>query len=247
MTQTRASLGGRLPRPEPWQRNAALGIVGTTIVAGWIGTALFATLVDRHPLLLITLNATPKYLVLTVNELDGWAYYLVATTRLMITKPLMWLIGGWYGNRAVAWAARRSERTADLIRWVEAQFSRLGWFIIPITSNNPVCLLAGSTGFPLLPFLALALAGTLTRLVIYDAFGERFQDPIDRIVQLVTDYRIPVVIVCTVGVVGGILIQRRRGTSPLGILAELDDADRQADAEDDGDHAGRPDHEPPPA
>lgn len=236
MTST-ASLGGRLPRPKPWQRNAAVGIVGTTIVAGWIGTALFATLVDRHPLVLIILNATPKYLVLTVNELDAWTFYLVATTRLMITKPLMWLIGGWYGNRAVAWAARRSERSAEVLRWVEAQFSRLGWFIIPVTSNNPVCLLAGSTGFPLLPFLALALAGTLARLAIYDAFGERFQDPIDRVVQLVTDHRIPVVIVCTLLVIGGILIQRRRGTSPFGVLSELEReaerADRQPDGPDD--------------
>lgn len=222
-----ASLGGRLPPPKPWQRNAAFGIVGATIVAGWIGTALFSTLIDRHPLVLITLNATPKYLILTVNELDPWTYYLVATIRFMVTKPLVWLIGGWYGERAVAWAARRSERSAVLLRWVEGQFSRLGWFIVPVTSSNPVCLLAGSTGFPLVPFLALALAGTLVRLAIYDAFGERFQDPIDRIVQVVVDHRVPVAIVCIAVVVGGIVIQRRRGTSPFDVFADLEDDDRR--------------------
>ena len=42
--------GGRLPRPRPWQRNLALGILGVTIVVGWTANAVFATLVDRHPL-----------------------------------------------------------------------------------------------------------------------------------------------------------------------------------------------------
>ena len=51
--------GGRLPRPRPWQRNLTLGFLGTTIVAGWAANAVFATLVDRHPLVLIAMNSTP--------------------------------------------------------------------------------------------------------------------------------------------------------------------------------------------
>ena len=150
-----------------------------------------------------------------------WTYYLVATTRLMVTKPLMWLVGGWYGNRAVAWAAQRSERSARLLRWLEAQFSRIGWFVVPLTSNNAVCLLAGSTGFPLVPFLALALLGTLARLAIYDAFGNVFRDPIDELVQLIVDHRVPIVVVCSIGVVAMAWYQHRRGTSPLDALSDL--------------------------
>jgi len=229
MTASLIPAGRRLSPPRPWQRNATLAVVATSIVAGWVGTALFASLVDRHPLVLVSLNATPKYLVLTVNHLDAWSYYGVATARLMVTKPLMWCLGGWYGSRTVAWAARRSERSADLLRWVEAQFGRLGWLIVPITSSSAICLLAGSTGFPLLPFLALALAGTLVRLAIYDAFGERFQDPIDRVVGTITDFRLPIVIASTIAVVVVAWWQHRRGISPFDALAEL----------------GRDDEEPP--
>ena len=213
--------GGRLPKPKPWQRNLTFGFLGLTIVSGWAANAVFATLVDRHPVVLIAMNSTPKYLILTVNQLEPWTYYLVASTRLMITKPLMWLVGGWYGNRAVAWAAQRSERSARILRWLEAQFSRIGWLVVPLTSNNAVCLLAGSTGFPLIPFLALALAGTLVRLTIYDAFGDAFRDPIDEVVSLITEYRVPIVIVCTIGVLGVAWYQHRHGTSPLEALSEL--------------------------
>lgn len=236
MTARGDSLGGRLPRPLPWQRNVTFGILGGSIVIGWLATAVFATLVDRHPLLLIAMNPSSKYLVLTVNQLDLWSYYPVAALRLMVTKPLMWLVGGWYGERAVAYAARRSERSAQVLRWLEAQFDRLGWLIVPITSNNAVCLLAGSTGFPLVPFLLLALLGTMVRLVLYDAFGAAFRDPIDRIVSVIADNRIAIVVVCTVAVVAVVWWQHRRGTSPFDAFARLDrEADRldDADREDD--------------
>ena len=223
--------GGRLPRPRPWQRNLALGILGVTIVVGWTANAVFATLVDRHPLVLLAMNSTPKYAVLTVNQVEPWAFYVVATTRLMVTKPLMWLVGGWYGNRAVAWAAQRSERGARSLRWLEAQFSRLGWLIVPITSNNAVCLLAGSTGFPLVPFLLLALLGTLVRLALYDAFGNVFSDPINDLISFIVDHRVPIVIVCTVAVIGVAWNQHRRGTSPLDALSELE---REGEGEGEG-------------
>lgn len=200
------------------------------MIIGWGADAMWASLIDRHPLVLIGMDSSPKYLVLTVNHLGSFAYYGVATARLMITKPLMWLVGGWYGNRAVAWAARRSERSARTIRWMEGQFGRLGWVIVLITSNNVVCLLAGSTGFPLVWFLVLALVGTLARLALFDLFGARFSDPIDHVVDWVGHYRIPVVCVSIAIVVIGLWWQHRSGTSSLDELAELE---RDTDGVDD--------------
>ena len=71
---TEAVAGPRLGPPTPLQRNLVFGTIGATIVLGWIGDALWASLVDRHPLTLILLNAKPRYLVLTVNALDGLTY-----------------------------------------------------------------------------------------------------------------------------------------------------------------------------
>ncbi|MCB1246438.1 MAG: hypothetical protein KDB69_04150, partial [Acidimicrobiia bacterium] len=116
----------------------------------------------------------------------------------------------------------------------EAQFSRIGWLVVPLTSNNAVCLLAGSTGFPLVPFLLLALVGTLARLAIYDAFGNVFRSPIDDLVSFIVDHRVPIVVVCTIGVVGMAWYQHRKGTSPLDALSELEaEADTEAETEAD--------------
>lgn len=214
----------RRAAPAPWLRNAVFATVGAAIVLGWVGDAVWASLVDRHPLILILLNAKPRYLVLTVNDLDWWSYYPVALVRLLWTKPLVWLIGAWYGDRAVQWAERRSARGAGLIRWVEEHFGRFGWVVVAITSNNVVCLLAGSTGFSLAWFMVLAVAGTLVRLWLIDLIGATFTEPIDSVIGFVADHRAPVLVVSVAVVVGGLWWQRRTGTSSLDELGDLERA-----------------------
>lgn len=219
-----APRAGRLPPPTPWQRNLVFGTIAATIVLGYVGDALWGSLVDRHPLALILLNAKPRYLVLTVNDLDWWTYYPVALVRLLATKPLVWLVGAWYGDRAVRWAERRSTRGAGLIRWAEGHFGRWGWVAVTITSNNVMCLLAGSTGFSLGWFMVLAVVGTLVRLWLISVVGDVFSDVIEDIVAFVGDHRVPVLVLSVAVVVGGLWWQRRAGTSPLDELQSLEDA-----------------------
>ncbi|MEZ5204269.1 MAG: hypothetical protein R2701_07785 [Acidimicrobiales bacterium] len=238
MTDLPADLGrSHLPPPKPWQRNAVFGAIGTAIVVGWIGDAFWASLVDRSPLTLIALNAKPRYLVLTVNRLDPWVYYPFAAVRLLFTKPLVWLVGAWYGPRTVLWAERRSARGGRFIRFLERHFGRWGWLIVAITSNNLVCLLAGSTGFPLLRFLVLAALGTLVRLWAIDMVGAAFTDTIDSIVDVVVDHRPLVVALSVTVVVVGLTLERRRGRSQLDDLISLEHEVEAAEHEHlDADH-----------
>jgi len=213
-----------LPQPTRWHRNVVFGAIGTAIVLGWIGDAFWASLVDRSPLTLLLLNAKPRYLILTVNELDPRVFYPVALVRLVITKPLLWLVGAWYGPRTVEWVAARYERTARLIRWVQRHFARFGWAIMLVTTTNAVCLLAGSVGYPLAGLLAYAVIGTLIRLVLIDLLGRVLSDQIDWFIGWVIDHRIQVIIASIVVVVVGIAWQRRHGGSALDELASLEDA-----------------------
>lgn len=216
--------GGRLPPPTAWQRNLVFGTIAFAVVLGYVGDALWGSLVDRHPLALILLNAKPRYLVLTVNDLDWWTYYPVALVRLLATKPLVWLVGAWYGDRAVLWAERRSARGAGLIRWAERHFGRWGWVAVSITSNNLMCLLAGSTGFSLAWFMVLAVLGTLVRLWLIAVVGDVFSDVIDDVIGFVGDHRATVLVLSVAVVVGGLWWQRRSGTSQLDDLQSLEDA-----------------------
>jgi membrane protein YqaA with SNARE-associated domain len=222
VTDGPAAVAPRLGPPTATQRNVVFGVLAATVVFGWIGDALWASLVDRNPLLLIVLNAKPRYLVLTVNQLDPWVYYPVATFRLLCTKPLVWVIGAWYGHRAVEWAGARSPRGAGILRWVERHFGRFGWVVIAITSNNAVCLLAGSAGFSLVWFMVLAVAGTLVRLWLIDVVGARLASPIDEVITFVVDNRPAVVALSIAVVLGGLWWQHRRGRSTLDGLADLE-------------------------
>lgn len=221
MSEDRSPLGGHLPEPSPRIRTTVFAVLGAFLVLGWIGTALLAALVDRHPLVLLTLNPTPKYQVLVTNSLDWWSYYPTALVRLMVTKPLMWLLGAWYGERAIAWAARRSEVSARLIRWLQARFDRLGPAVVLITSGNPVCLLAGSTGMPLVMFLALAAIGTVVRLWIVRRFGALFADPIGEVLSFIAAHRVAVGGAVIIVLVIALAVQHRAGRSGLDDLGQL--------------------------
>lgn len=213
-----------LEPPDDRRRNLVFGAIAAAIVLGWIGDALWGSLVDRHPLALILLNAKPRYLILTVNDIDAWAFYPVATARLVVTKPLVWLVGAWYGPRAMTWAEERSERGGRILRFAERHFSRWGWLIVLITSSNPVCLMAGAAGFPLAGFLVLAVVGTIARLVVLDLVGEAFAQPIDVVVAWVGDHRTLVVALSVAVVATGLAWQHRHRRSGLDELRSLEEA-----------------------
>ena len=225
-----ALAAGRLPPPPRWLRNLVVGLIGAAIVLGWIGDAFWASLVDRHPLGLVLLNAKPRYLLLTTNDLDTFAYYLVGTLRLVWTKPLVWLIGAWYGEAAIRWAERRWDPGRRVLRPAQRIFGRWGWIVVLVTSTNVICLLAGASGMSLVLFITLATVGTVARLAVIRLAGNVLERPIDWIVGLIAAHRVLVVALSVALVVGSVLWERRRGRGQLEDLASLDDALDEADA-----------------
>lgn len=223
--------------PPRWARNATFGVIATAIVLGWIGDALWASLVDRSPVLLLLLNAKPRYQLLTVNQIEPWVFYPLVAARLVVTKPLVWLVGRWYGPRAMAWAESRWERGGRVVRWAERRFGTHGWIIMLITTSNPVCLLAGSSGFPLGWFMVIAVAGTLVRLAAVDLVGSALSEPIDGFIDWVVDHRLLVVAASIVVVVAGVWWERRRGGSELDEFAMLEHA-LEEELADEGAGAG---------
>jgi membrane protein DedA with SNARE-associated domain len=208
--------------PARWARNAVFGIIGASIVAGWLGDALWASLVDRSPLTLVLLNAKPRYQLLTVNSLEPWVWYAAVLFRLMVTKPFVWLVGRWYGPRAMVWAENRSERGGRLVRWMERRFASHGWAVMLVTTSNPVCLLAGASGYRLGLFLLIAVVGTAARLVVVDVVGSVLSAPIESFIDWVVDHRALVVAVSVTAVAMAVWWERRRGSSELDEFQEIE-------------------------
>lgn len=190
-------------------------------VAAYIGDALAPTLVDQHPLLLIALNARNRNLALTTNLLDPLPFYLVGSVRLLLSDPLFYLLGWYYGDAAVRWAERNTRTFGELLRVVEKYFSKLSVPLVFLAPNNFICLFAGATGMRPLVFLVANVTGTFFRLWVIRTLGNVFSEPIDWILGFIADYRIPLLVLSVVVVLLTVASEYRRGAGELEGLTHL--------------------------
>ena len=82
----------------------------------------------------------------------------------MISDPLFFLLGYWYGDAAVEWMERRTRTWGQMLRQVERWFSKAAYPIVFIAPNNYICLFAGASGMSLRAFFILNVTGTMFRL-----------------------------------------------------------------------------------
>ncbi len=191
--------------------------------AALLGDLFLAGIVDREPALLIALNPRNRNLALATNQLDAVTYYTVGFVRLVISDPLYFLLGFWYGERALAWTERRSRTYGPLVRDGERLFRRASYPLIFMAPNNVICALSAATGVRLGTFIALNLTGTVTRLVLVRRLGSVFSSPIQSIIDLIARYRVPLLILSAIAVAWTIFGEFRGDNSELATLRGLDD------------------------
>ena len=166
----------------------------TLIVLSNVGNATAPDLVNSHPLLLIALNSSNRVLILVTNRLDALSYYSVGTLRLLVSDPLFFLIGYWYGDAAIRWMERRTKSIGETVRQWEGWFAKAAYPIVFLAPNQYVCLFAGAAGMSVGGFFATNIAGTLVRLFLIRRLGETFESPIDDLLSSIKDYRTPLLI-----------------------------------------------------
>jgi membrane protein DedA with SNARE-associated domain len=179
---------GRLHTPR-WVLPALIVPLIGLVIAAQIGDALAPTLVDTHPLWLISLNSRTRNLVLVVNQVDLQWYYLIGVVRLLVSDPLFYLLGWFYGDRAVRWLEKRSVTARRYARDFERIYQKAAYPLVFIAPNNPICLLAGASGMRPAVFFTLNIAGTLARLWLITILGETFEAPIDWLLDFIAEYR----------------------------------------------------------
>jgi membrane protein DedA with SNARE-associated domain len=210
------------------------------VIISYIGDALAPTLVDQHPAWLIALNARTRNLALVTNELDPWTYYGIGFVRLVVSDPLFFLLGYWYGDAAVEWMERRTRTWGQMLRQIERWFGKAAYPIVFIAPNNYICLFAGAAGMPLRAFILLNVTGSLFRLWLVRVFGRAFEAPIDTVVDWIGDNR-AILLVVTVGlVILSIALEARSGETEVGSLARLDDELEEPDEPDEPDEDREP-------
>ena len=233
-------------RRRPSRRAVALvGLpLAVLVVVSYVGDALAPSLVDTHPALLIALNARNRNLVLASNYIDARTFYGIGFFRLLLSDPLFFLLGYWYGDAAVRWMERRTKTWGQILRQFEQWFSKAAYPIVFIAPNNIFCLFAGASGMPVAAFLALNISGTIFRLWLVRTFGEALESPIDSLVGWIGDNRGILLVISTSLVLLSIALEVRRGESEVTALAHLDDELEREVADDEAAPAASDDDRP---
>lgn len=227
-----------------------MSLVAVPMIAVWImalvGQAMAPELLDSHPAWLLALNPQNRYLALVTNQLDAVTYYSVGMLRLLLSDPLWFLVGYWYGDVAVEWMERRTRTWGDTLRQGERWFRKAAYPLIFLAPNNIICLFSGAAGMPVRAFFAVNMAGTAVRLYFFRRFGEAFQAPIDDVVSWIGDNRrwlLPISIGLTVL---SIALEARRGETEATSLSHLDDELRETEAEIRARHESEPESDREP-
>jgi membrane protein DedA with SNARE-associated domain len=217
---------GEKERPaatQPSRKRLALVVapIVALIVCGYIGDALTTTWADKHPLLLVLLNARSRILVLTTNQLDTFSYYVAAGARLLASDPLFYLLGRWYGDAMIQWVENRSKTFGEQIRLYERAFAKAAYPLVFLMPNPYICVFAGASGMRVASFFTLNIAGTVARLYLIRRVGEAFDEPIQAVLRFFARYRLPLFIFSVALVFFIVWSDRRSGKDEIGSMLDL--------------------------
>jgi membrane protein DedA with SNARE-associated domain len=226
-------------RPSRRALSFVVGPLIAMVIASYVGDALTTTLATSHPAWLIALNARNRILILTTNHLDAWTYYGIGSVRLLMSDPLFFILGMWYGDAGVEWMERRTHTWGQMLRQLQQWFGKAAYPLIFIAPNNPICLFAGAAGMPLRAFFAVNIAGTFARLWLIRRFGEAVENPLEDVLDFLREYRIPLLILSVALVLLSIALEAKRGETEVTALSRLEDEidgeSSSSDAEPDDD------------
>ena len=159
-------------RPHPSRRTLTLLVspIIAIVVIGMVGQAFFPTLLKEHPLALVALEPRARNLLLVAGReggIDYLPFLLIAVVRKVISDPLFYLLGWYYGDNAVAWVERKMNDQSGFVRAIERLFSKAGPVMVFVMPGGLVCALAGATGMSWVLFITLNVVGTITMVTAY--------------------------------------------------------------------------------
>jgi membrane protein DedA with SNARE-associated domain len=228
--------GGTAGRPDRRRLTLLVAPIIGLIVISNVGDASAPHLVDHHPLLLLAMNARNRNLLLVTGELDAASYYIVGTLRLLLSDPLFFLLGYWYGDTVLSWMEQRTKTFGQTLRQIEGWFGKAAYPLVFIAPNNYICMFAGASGMSVPGFFAVNTLGTLARLYLIRRLGERFDGPIDNVLDFIRDHRTPLLII-SVSLFAVVMVNElRRAKTDFGALAEaVEHEDEPTDAAEEVD------------
>lgn len=176
-------------------RKFVLGFTTMLFVIGTIGSNIGPALVDENPILVISLSSRNRNLFASVPYIDPLAYSLIGFFRVLAAGVALYLVGKWYGQRALSWVEGNMGELPAIYKWTERAVDRFGWIaLVAMPGSNVVCLLVGHRKMRPMPFLALISVGIVIKLAVLWMGGKIFEDQIRGFLNAIERYQWWVVI-----------------------------------------------------
>jgi membrane protein DedA with SNARE-associated domain len=235
-----------LDQPSQQLRIAMLVAAGVLYATGTFGSNIAIAWLKTRPEVVLALSSRNRNLLGSVPFVNPLAYALIGFGRVVLVAVVLYLVGRWYGPKALGWVEEQVGELPVVYRWAQTGLDRAGWLLVLLMpGSNLVCLLAGHRRMSLRRFVPMLVAGTVLKLVALWIGGRIFDHQIRAFFNFIDGYQWWLVgAAFLVTIVQSVRRARRSTTNLAAVRAEL-----AADpAVDDGDVARPLDaHDVPPA
>ena len=171
-------------------RKAVLTFTSLLFVLGTIGSNVGPALVDEHPVWVLILSSRNRNLFGSVPYIDLLPYIVVGFTRVLIAGVALYLVGRWYGTRALDWVESNMGELPAVYRWTERVVDKAGSVaLVLMPGSNVVCLMLGHRKMPPRRFVPLLMFGIAIKLVVLWQGGRIFEDQIRSFLNYIEKYQ----------------------------------------------------------
>ena len=210
-------------RPNRLRLRILLGLIVVLTATNTFGDIVGAGLVEEHPLWLIALNSRKRWILAVVPHTDVVPFFVVAVARQLLSDPLYYAIGRWYGDAGARWLERKMGEGGSFIRLLESGFAKASWPMVVLFPNPIICMLAGASRMPPALFATLNLGGTIAAIAIFRSFGDVFGGPIRAVTGFLDEYRIPIIAASAALFAVNFALSRKKGTSELESISKMEE------------------------
>jgi hypothetical protein len=183
-------------------------------IALYVGNALAPTLVKDAPIALLVLSPKLRWLFLVSPNVDAQWYYSIPLLRATAVLTTYYLVGHWFGDRALRWAESRSGKGLKPVLWIERKFHRARVLVTFLFPGSVAAMLAGSDAMPVPLFFGTALVSIVLRMWAVRALADVFRRPLLGVLDWIADYQLPLTITSIALVMVWAGWSSRRGVGP---------------------------------
>ena len=176
-------------------RKAVLTLTTMLFVIGTVGSNIGPALVDEKPRLILMLSSRNRNLFGSVPYIDLASYIAIGFVRILIAGIALYLVGRWYGTKALDWVEGNMGELPAIYKWTERAVDRAGPAILVLMpGSNIVCLLLGHRRMPPKKFVPLLMIGIAFKLAILWQGGRIFEEQIKSFLEWIEKYQWYVVV-----------------------------------------------------